>query len=182
MNRASWGIMIIMIVSGLVIAGCSQGFEPKEPASPSTPPPSTGTGIGNLAPDFKLKSLEGQAFSLGSVQGKPVLLNFWATWCGPCRFEMPLLQDIYEEYSGKGVVLVAVDIGESASKVDKFMRSEGLSLPVLLDTKSEVAAKYNIVAIPTTFFIDKDGIIRDKKIGAFTDKTQIEKSLNKISP
>lgn len=78
--------------------------------------------------------------------------------------------------------MVTVSIGESSSKVEEFMQNNGLSLPALLDTKAKVAAKYNIAAIPTTFFIDKDGIIRDVKIGAFTSKGEIEKSLNKIIP
>jgi len=153
-----------------------------KPSPPGISPPATGTGIGNLAPDFELQSLDGQTFSLSNMQGKPVLLNFWATWCGPCRFEMPLLQEIYEEYSGKGLVLVTVDIGESPSQVEKSLQSQGLSLPVLLDTRAKVATTYNVSGIPTTLFIDKDGIIKDKKIGAFTSKSEIEKSLNKIIP
>ena len=154
---------------------------PKKPASSGSPAPSIGTGVGDLAPDFQLQSLDGQTLSLGSLRGKPVLLNFWATWCSPCVFEMPLLQEIYEEYSEKGLVMAAVDIGESPSKVEGFLQSRGLSLPVLMDSKAKVAGKYNIAAIPTTFFIDKDGIIRDKKIGAFTRKAEIEKGLNRIN-
>ena len=79
-------------------------------------------------------------------------------------------------------MLLTVDIGESSSKVEKFLQSRGLSLPVLLDGKAEVAAKYNIFALPTTFLIDKDGIIRDKKLGPFVSKADIEETLKKITP
>jgi len=151
-----------------------------KPAPTSRPAPATGIDIGKLAPDFELQYLDGQTFSLSSAQGKPVLLNFWATWCGPCRSEMPLLQQIYEEYSSQGLVFVAVDIGENAAQVEKFMQNNSLTIPVLLDTRAKVATTYNVSGIPTTLFIDKDGIIRNKKIGALTDKSEIEQGLNRI--
>lgn len=155
---------------------------PKELAPPSHPTPIQGTRVGNLAPDFQLQNLDGQSISLSGLQGKPVLLNFWATQCPPCRSEMPYLQEIYNEWSDKELTLVAINIGESSAKVERFMQSQNLSLPVLLDTKQDVAQKYGIQYIPTTFFIDKDGIIQEKIIGAFSSKAQIEMSLSKIIP
>ena len=102
---------------------------------------------------------------------------------------MPLIQEIYEdkEWSDKGLVILAINIidelrGESPSRAKEFMESYGFSFPVLLDANQDVALKYNIRAIPTTFFIDKDGIIQDIKIGAFSSKTEIEKRLVKIIP
>jgi len=158
-----------VLTSGLVMAGCS-------------PSSAQGVEVGNLAPDFQLPNLDGQTVSLSNLQGKPVLINFWATWCSPCRGEMPYIQEIYEEWSDKGLVVLTINIGESPSQVEKFMESQQLSLPVLLDTKQATAREYNIVGIPTTFFIDKDGIIQEKIIGAFQSKTQIEKRLSKIIP
>ena len=155
---------------------------PKELAPPSHPTPIQGTRVGNLAPDFQLQNLDGQSISLSGLQGKPVLLNFWATQCPPCRSEMPYLQEIYNEWSDKELTLVAINIGESSAKVERFMQSQNLSLPVLLDTKQDVAQKYGIQYIPTTFFIDKDGIIQEKIIGAFSGKAQIEMGLSKIIP
>jgi len=157
---------------------------PKELGPPSTPTPAQGTQVGNLAPDFELQSLDGQSVSLSDLQGKPVLLNFWAVRCPPCRMEMPYLQEISEdeEWSGKGLVVLAISTGESHSKVEEFMQSNNLSLPVLLDTKQDVARKYNIRAIPTTFFVDKSGIIQAKIIGAFPNKAAIEEKLSKIIP
>jgi len=166
-------VLVSVLGSGLVMAGCSSGPEVAQ-----------GPQVDKLAPDFQLQTLDGQAVSLGDFRGKPVLLNFWATWCGPCRFEMPFLQEIFEkkEWSDTGLVILAIDIGESPSSVKEFMEHFGLSFPALLDINQDVALKYNIRAIPTTFFIDKDGIIQDIKVGAFSSKTEIEKRLVKIIP
>lgn len=139
--------------------------------------------MGNLAPDFSLLDLNGQAVSLSSLRGKPVLLNFWATWCGPCRQEMPYLQQINAEWAPKGLVLLAIDIGESSAQVKTFLETNDLSLPTLLDSNRTVSTRlYNITAIPTTFFIDKNGIIQQKKIGSFLNKEAIEKYVSQIVP
>jgi len=164
-------ILALALVLGLILAGCSSGTEVAQ-----------GPQVDKLAPDFQLQTLDGQAVSLGDFRGNPVLLNFWATWCGPCRFEMPFIQEIFEkkEWSDTGLVILAIDIGESPSEVKEFMENYDLSFAVLLDTNQDVALEYNIRAIPTTFFIDKDGIIQDIKVGAFSGKTEIEKRLIKI--
>lgn len=164
-------VLASVLVSGLVMAGCSVGCTPSQ-----------GTQIGNLAPDFQLSGLDGQIISLSDFRGKPVLINFWASWCNPCRAEMPFLQRIHEEWADKGLVMLAVDIGESPSRVNKFVESFGLSFLVLLDAKQEVAREYNIRSIPTTFFIDKNGKIKDMKIGAFSSKAEIERRLSKVIP
>jgi len=147
-----------------------------------SPGSAKGAEVGSLAPGFQLQGLDGQAVSLGNLLGKPVLINFWATWCPPCRSEMPYIQEIYEEWSDKGLVVLAINIGESSSTVEDFMQSQNLSFTVLLDTKQDVAQSYNITGIPATFFIDKDGIIKDKVIGAFQNKAQIENRLSEIIP
>ncbi len=152
---------------------------PKELAPSS---PTQGTKIGNLAPDFQLQDLEGKPVSLSNLRGKPVMLNFWATWCYPCVFEMPYLQEVYEEWSAKGLVLLAINIDGTSSQVTEFLDSHNLSLPVLLGAKTDVSGRYNIQYIPTTFFIDRDGTIRFIKLGAFPSKEAIEDDLNKIMP
>lgn len=169
MNIGLKVIVLIVLTLGLLMTGCSSGTN-QQPV------------IGKPAPNFKLQSLDGQSISLSDFRGKPVLINFWATWCGPCRIEMPYLQQIYEEWHGKGMVVLTINIGESSSQIKEFMQSQGLSLPVLLDKGGSVAQKYNILGIPTTFFLDKDGVIQDKIIGAFQNKAQIEKRLDKILP
>lgn len=146
---------------------------PKELALP-THQPTTGTRVGNLAPDFELQNLDGQFVSLSGLRGKQVLVNFWATRCPPCRSEMPYLQEIYNEWSETELILLAINIGEGSTKVKEFMQSHNLSLPVLLDTNQGVALAYNIRYIPTTFLIDKRGIIQATKVGAFSSKREIE--------
>ncbi len=173
MNKVPKIILAIILSLVLLLAGCSAGSEPLTPSM---------ARVGEPAPDFKLENLDGQSVSLSDLRGKPILLNFWATWCPPCRAEMPFLQQIYEEWSDKGLVLLAIDIGEGPSQIKEFLEANNLSLPVLLDSNKSVAQKYNITAIPTTFFIDKDGIIQVKIIGAFPSKGAIEKNLNKIMP
>ena len=161
-------ILPIILTLGLVVTVCSACSEPSE------------ARVGQPAPDFQLQNLDGQSISLNDLKGKPVLLNFWSTWCGPCVSEMPYLQEIYDEWSGKGLMLLAINGGESSSKVSKFLQDYNLSLPVLLDTEGIVAQRYNVSGIPTTFFIDKEGIIQEKVIGAFPNKAEIEKRLSKI--
>ena len=150
--------------------------------APALPPPAPeeGTEVGKLAPDFQLQSLYEKTFSLSDFRGKAVLLNFWATWCGPCRAEMPFLQQVHEEWAAEELVILAVDIGESQSEVQEFMQNAKFTLFTLLDTHNDVALQYNIRAIPTTFFIDKDGIIQDLKIGAFSSELEITTWLSKI--
>jgi len=151
---------------------------PKKATSASTP--TIGTKAGNLAPNFQLNNLNGKIVSLGDLRGKPVLINFWATRCPPCVSEMPYLQEIYDEWPETELMLLAVNVGESSAKVKEFMQNYNLSLPVLLDTKQDVARRYNIQYIPTTFFIDKEGIIQAAKVGAFPNKEAIEGGLNEI--
>lgn len=138
--------------------------------------------VGKEAPDFQLPNLEGQVISLSDFRGKPILLNFWAVRCPPCRFEMPFIQTAFEEWSDKGLIVLTVNIGEAPSTVKDFIQSENLSFPVLLDTNQNVALEYNIRAIPTTFLIDKDSVVREIKVGAFSSVIEIKKSLNKIIP
>ena len=160
-------LLVAVVALGLVIPGCSSGD-----VSPSTPQE-------NMAPDFQLPDLDGHLVTLSELRGSPVLLNFWATWCGPCRAEMPFIQDIYENesFSDKGLVILAVNIGENSSTAKRFMVDNELTFAVLLDTDQKIAPEYNVRAIPTTFFIDEDGIIRDIKVGAFSSRAEIEQRL-----
>ena len=166
MNKALKIILAVILTLGLVITACSA--------------PATSSQVGQPAPDFQLQNLDGQSISLSDFKGKPVLINFWATWCGACVYEMPYMQEIYDEWSGQGLMLLAINVGEGSSTVKEFMQSHNLSLPVLLDADGAVFRRYNVMLFPTTFFIDKDGIVQEKIIGAFPNKAEIEKRLSKI--
>ena len=111
-----------------------------------------------------------------------MIINFWASWCPPCREEMPFIQQVHEKWSARGLVILAINIEESATVVKEFMADYKLTFPALLDIKGEVAAKYKVRNIPTTFFIDKDGIIRGQRVGAFVSVQQMEDSLGRIMP
>ena len=165
----------------MMIAGGCKSSAPASTTNQSANA-SEGINIGNRAIDFELQTLDGKIVKLSDLRGKPVLLNFWATWCGPCRFEMPFLQEVNDSYSAKGLVLLAVDIGENSATVQKFMTDLNLSLTVPMDTTAKVAKSYGILNIPSTFIIDKDGIIRGKVVGAFPNKAAIETELKKIIP
>lgn len=135
------------------------------------------------APDFQLLDLDGQQVALSDFMGQPVLLNFWAIRCAPCRYEMPLFQEIFEDskWTQKGLVILAVNEQESADDVRLFMAQNGLTFTILLDTTGEVGSRYGVIGIPATLFIDKDGIIRNAVMGPFQSKVQIEQRLALIT-
>lgn len=137
--------------------------------------------IGKSAPEFTLKSVDGSDISLSDFHGKKVILNFWATWCEPCKFEIPFFQKIYSEQTGNNIVVVAVDVKETASKVQDFANSKALTFPILLDTEAKVVQKYCLPgALPITLFIDAEGTIKARKIGAFRSQAEVESVLNSL--
>ncbi|WP_062356677.1 TlpA family protein disulfide reductase [Bacillus kwashiorkori] len=144
--------------------------------------PSYGLQVGNLAPDFSLTTLDGKNISLKDLRGKKVLLNFWASWCPPCRAEMPHMQKVYEEHAGESFEIVAVNLTfgkETAEKAQQFVTDFGLTFPIPLDTTAEVSENYQIVPIPTSYFIDSNGIIQSKYLGPMDEK-YILKQINAI--
>ena len=169
----------IVLLCVLILSGCGSVTPKAEPPTPSVP---EGITIGKRALDFKLQTLAGDSILLSGLRGKPVLVNFWATWCVPCKTEMPYLQQINDSYSSKGLVVLTVDWKEKPETIQKFMTSNNLSMTVAMDIDGKVAQAYAVGAIPTTFLIDKDGIIRQKITGAFANKEAIEKELKKIMP
>jgi cytochrome c biogenesis protein CcmG/thiol:disulfide interchange protein DsbE len=116
--------------------------------------------IGQAAPNFELQSLDGERVSLAQLKGQPVVLNFWASWCAPCRKEMPDFQQVYEQYKDQGLRFYAINVGESKVAVSDFLDRVGVDLPVLIDTNEEAQTAYKILPLPATFFIDREGIIR----------------------
>ena len=117
------------------------------------------------APDFTLEDLEGRSVSLKDLRGKVVFLNFWATWCVPCRREMPAMEQLHREYRGRGLAILAVDFRESKAQVKSFMDELRLTFPALLDAKGEVTFDYSARALPVTYLVDRDGKILWKTNG-----------------
>lgn len=120
------------------------------------------------APDFQLQTLDGSSVKLSDLRGHPVLINFWATWCGPCQLEMPLIEQYYKKYNPDLIVL-AVNNDEPESDVQAFVTNHKLTFPVLLDPGAKVEDLYHVRAFPTTFFVDKSGTIRYQHIGILNE-------------
>lgn len=138
--------------------------------------------IGRVAPDFSLKSTEGSTLNLKSVIGgnKVTILNFWATWCPPCRAEIPEFVEFSQKHQSEKVALVAVNLQEDSKTVREFANKAGMNFPILLDSDGKVGQTYQIYAIPTTFFIDGSGVIREKVEGALS-LSQLESIYRKLA-
>ena len=117
------------------------------------------------AMDFTLQDLTGRQNSLSAFEGRVVLLNFWATWCGPCRAEVPSMEQLYRELKDQGFSIVAINSQEPAEQVASFVQEMGMSFPVLLDSLGKVGATYGVRAIPTTYIIDPEGAILARMVG-----------------
>jgi peroxiredoxin len=115
--------------------------------------------------DFELELLSGGNKKLSDYRGQVVFLNFWATWCGPCRFEMPSMQELYTRFKDDGFVIVAVNLQEDKRTVQKFIDSLGLTFPVLLDKSGSVGATYGARSIPTSYIVDRNGYVIAGTIG-----------------
>lgn len=125
-----------------------------------------GAAVGNPAIDFTLADIFGTDKTLSDYKGKVVFLNFWATWCGPCRKEMPHMQSLYESMFGEDFEMLAVSIDhKTKAEVSQFISQKGYTFPILVDPKSKVATQYGVSGIPATFIIDKKGIIVDRVVG-----------------
>ncbi len=132
--------------------------------------------VGYLAPKFSLTGLDGKVYSMEALQGKPVVINFWASWCGPCRLEAPELVRLYEKYGSKvEIYAVNVTINDQIENAKAFAEQYGFTFPVLLDKEGEVSGKYGINPIPATFYVNREGVIVDKVIGLVDGQTMESK-------
>jgi thiol-disulfide isomerase/thioredoxin len=143
----------VLMVLGLLFSSCKRPWRSTETLE-----------IGSPAPAFMLPDVNGKIVSLDQFRGKIVMLDFWATWCGPCRMTMPLLENLQKEYSNN-MVLLAINLRDPADVVKDYMRQEGLHSQVLLDEQGTVGEVYGAGQIPMQVLIDKAGIVRNIKIG-----------------
>lgn len=160
-------IVVILIIFGLVIGGTPGGVDLWAADVQAE--------VGHVAPDFTLKTLDGTTVRLSDLRGqKVVLINFWATWCPPCRLEMPTMQQIYTEYRTRGFEILAVNIESDAGKeIGDFVKELRLTFPILLDPDMKVTRRFRIIGLPVSVLIDRQGVIRAKEIGYhdWTSKT-----------
>jgi peroxiredoxin len=134
--------------------------------------------VGQPAPDFELQTLSGQQVQLNSLRGKPVLVNFWATWCAPCIVEMPAIEKYYRKYPGQFYVL-AVNADEPAGEVESFLKDKGLTFDILLDPGGKIQSLYRLRGYPTTYVIDSDGVVRKLQIGPLSE-SQLQEYLSQV--
>ncbi len=170
-----------LALAGGVFIGAAAGYlvffglrsEPVEPQPQSTigaPQISiAGLGTGSQAPLFELERADGTMVRLEDYRGQVVLLNFWATWCAPCRIEMPLLQSTFESSKDQGLVILGIDFDEPADLVASFGDELGLTFPLLLDPGGKVQQQYKVRGYPTTVILDREGRIQSYHIGVLTD-------------
>ncbi len=127
--------------------------------------PAQGQLIGNLAPDFDLRTLDGKSMKLSDLRGKAVLLNFWATWCGPCRFEMPWFVELQKEYGPQGFQIVGVANDDASTEdIAKFAKEMDINYPILIG-KDSVSDSYDVSGLPTTYFLDRNGKLIAREFG-----------------
>ena len=112
------------------------------------------------APEFTLKSMSGENIKLGEQVGNVVMINFWASWCGPCRQEMPLLNDLHNKYERLGFTVLGVNVEENSSQAVDFISDTPVDFPILFDSANEVSKAYQVIAMPTTVLVDRDGNVR----------------------
>ncbi|MDX1615001.1 MAG: TlpA disulfide reductase family protein [Candidatus Promineifilaceae bacterium] len=157
-SRYSWAVLLV----GLALLGGAWIAVSQEPAA--TVMEADGLveapAAGYLAPAFTLTSTMGEQVALSDFRGQPVVLNFWATWCPPCRAEMPQFQQVSVRYRGQATIL-GIDQGEPQSLVTDFANSIGVTYPLLLDSDNAVSRQYDVNALPKTLFVDSDGVIRE---------------------
>jgi cytochrome c biogenesis protein CcmG, thiol:disulfide interchange protein DsbE len=146
--------MVILLIASIGILFAVVNFNKKEVVVLES---------GKAAPDFTLQTVDGQNVKLSDLKGKVVVVNFWATWCEPCRQEMPAIEKAYEHYKDQGLVVLGVNLKENNVSVKGFAENYHLTFPIVMDKDGSVAVDtYKVKPIPTSFFIDRQGILRQK--------------------
>jgi len=152
----NFGIVFFLTVFFLV--GCDNLTSEK--------PTSTSGLVGHAAPDFTLTDMQGQKVTLSQFRGKVVVLNFWATWCPPCREEMPSMERLHRDLESKGLVMLAVNVEENGKKaVSQFLQKTPYSFPILLDSENDAQNAYGVFRFPESYIIDRNGVVVEKIIG-----------------
>jgi thiol-disulfide isomerase/thioredoxin len=168
--------LALVVVAVVAAAMLYFGFHMARRAGPE---PSQILGKSTVAPDFNLETLDGKNMRLSDLRGKAVLLNFWATWCGPCKIETPWLVELQKQYGSQGLQVVGIAMDDSGKDdIEKFAKDMGVNYPVLLGKEAVGDAYGGVPALPESFFIGRDGKIVDRIIG-LKGRGEIEDSIKK---
>lgn len=165
------GIFSILLIGFLSFLGLMAiGLAGKRPVTGQ----SGFTIIGNSAPDFNLILFDGNEFAMSDYYGSPIVLNFWASWCGPCRDEAASLEKSWNSYGDLGVRFVGIDLQDNESDARAYIEEFGISYPNGRDEDGKITIDYGIVGMPVTFFVDRKGLVVDRWVGAIPEKALIE--------
>lgn len=165
-ERLEW--ITIVVLAGLL--GVGWIYISRESGPPGPTALTTAPYVGSLAPDFSLTAIDGQSVTLRDFtagEGRPVVLNFWATWCPPCRVEMPYFENVNTLYDGR-IAVLGLNQAESAATIGDYARQHGLTYPLLVDEDMRVNNLYGVLNLPTTIFIDRNGVVREVLIGTIS--------------
>ena len=163
---------LILVWSVLLLTSCGK---PGDVTSRSTQQGTTGVpGGGDVAPDFILPLLDGSTVRLSSLRGKPVVLYFWATWCGSCVYDMPIIDGVYRDQAGKGPTIFTVNVGQSQLEVQQFVDKGDFEIPFGLDGNMKIGRAYRLVGFPSTYFIDSTGNIQHVRVGPISKEGLLE--------
>ena len=174
-----WSALTLVVLA----LGVAWTFASRAPVATTTggaPPPSPREGFS--APDFTLDSLDGGQTTLSDLRGQIVLVNLWASWCLPCRAEMPAIERVYRSYKDLGLEVLAVNATnqDSVDAAMAFIQERGLTFPVLLDRTGSTSAAYNLRGLPSSFFIDRQGVIRSVVIGGPMSEALIQSKVESL--
>jgi len=166
----------------ILLAGCGWIWFSRVPSALTSSERIAAPQESFLAPGFSLTTLSGDEIILSDLLGYPVIINFWASWCPPCRAEMPAFQQVYEEYQDRGLILAAVNATnqDSISDAIDFAATNHLTFPILLDISGSVSRKYNLHSLPTTIFVDREGVIQKIIVGGPIPAPLIRVELEKL--
>ncbi|HEY5626078.1 MAG TPA: redoxin domain-containing protein [Dehalococcoidia bacterium] len=182
-RRWLYPLAVLVAIAGVIwwlegrdsggVSSTGERYGPADLPAALVPPGANVKGEeGALAPDFLLQEVEGGETRLSDYRGRPVVLNFWATWCVSCRKEMPQFIEAYDAHRDDGLVVIGLNLQESESIIRPFVSEFGVDFPVLIDRDGEVGDDYRLVGLPTTFFINRDGVVESVFIGQFKGEVQ----------